>query len=138
MDDMRSIYENVAFHIKTPEGTANIIIAEEEPGKIYKIFFNIGKAGNGVNAWAYALAEVVVDSINRGAEINDMISLLSNITSSRPTYDKDGIACRSGPEALYLALMRYRNINKDAFSKAKKIKYSEDYRSPKLTKLRGI
>lgn len=125
------IYDNVTFNTRTPDGVANIIIVEHSPGKIYKIFFTIGKAGSSTNAWAFALCEVVVDSLNRGADINDMITLLSNITSSRPIYDNDGIACRSGPEALYHALFRYRIMNKDTFNKDK-VTYSEDYRPARL------
>ena len=127
-DDMPQIYDNVTFNVRTPMGVATIIIVENAPGSIYKIFFTIGKAGTDINAWAFALAEVVVDSLNRGADINDMIALLSNITSSRPSYDADGIACRSGPEALYQCLLKYRNLNKPVT----KVTYSEDYRPPRL------
>lgn len=124
-----NVYDHVSFNTRTPDGTANIIIVENEPGKIYKIFFTIGKAGSSLNAWAFALCELVVDSLNRGADINDMISLLSDITSSRPIYDKDGIACRSGPEALYQALFKYRVMNKKSYEK---VTYSEEYRPARL------
>lgn len=130
LDDMRTVFDNVTFNIRTPDGTANIIIVEDSPGKIHKIFFHIGKAGSSVNAWAFAVAELVVDSLNRGSDLADMIALLSNITASRPMYDKDGIACRSGVEALYLALLRYRNLVKE--TKKSTVTYDENYRPPKL------
>lgn len=129
-DDMRSRFDNVTFNIDTPDGNANIILVEESPGKICNIFFLIGKAGTNVNGWAFALAETVADSLKRGSDINDMIALLSNITSARPVYDKEGRACRSGPEALMIALMRYRNMNHE--KESTKVKYRDNYTPPKL------
>ncbi len=124
LDDMQTKFDSFTFHIKTPDGVANIIIAEHSPGKIYKIFYNIGKAGTSLNSWAFALCEIVSHSLNNGADINDILTLLSNITSARPVYDNDGIACRSGPEALYLALLRYRNTVKPT----SRVTYKEGFR----------
>lgn len=132
MDDERTVYDNVTFSVETPEGKATIIIVEEKPGVIHKILFMIGKAGSINNAWAFALAEMVVSNLHRGASLTDVIGDLSNITSSRPVFDRSGIPCRSGPEALYLVLMRYRNMYKDA--PVKRVTYNEDYRAPKLGK----
>lgn len=121
-------FDNITFNIPTPEGTANIIIVEHSPGVIYKIFFHIGKAGTGINAWAFALAEFVVSSLEH-RELADIIGSLSGITSSRWIYSEQGVPCRSGPEALYLALLRYQNIYRNI---SPKVKYSEDYRPPRM------
>lgn len=128
LDNQRTLYDNITFNIRTPSGTANIIIVEDSPGKIETIFFTIGKAGSDINAWAYALAESVT-MILKTQSINDVLVLLSNITSSRSTYAPDGIACRSGPEALYIALMRYRNLYKDM---NKKVTFDESYSRSKM------
>jgi len=105
----KSKYDNITFHIPTPDGTANIIILEERPGKIVKIFMMVGKAGSSINAYCYALAEMTVHSLCNGSDIHEVIALLGSITSDRTARIGGGAVCRSGPEALQMALMKYRN-----------------------------
>jgi hypothetical protein len=127
LSDKKTRFDNYTFNIRTPEGTANVIIVEDEPGKIGEIFFNIGKAGSSIDAFCYALAKMVVRTLEHGRKLEDVISDLSNITSARKIYDTKGISCSSGPEALYLALFRYSVMVKD-FTK---VTYDEDYRPPR-------
>jgi hypothetical protein len=133
--DMRERYDNVTMFFDTPDGKATIIFVEEDKGKIYKIFFTIGKAGSSINAWAFALAEMVAVSIRSGRDLADIISDLSSITSSRAVYTTNGLACRSGPEALMIGLMRYRDMYKNVSKH--KVEYSENYRPPKFSSKRG-
>lgn len=127
--DMQEKYDSITFHNPTPEGEATVIVVESQPGVIYKIFFTIGKAGSGVNAWAFALAEMVVFALQQKADLNDVIISLSNITSSRYINDGSGIPCRSGPEALYLSLMKYRNLYKGSNSS---VKYDETFKASRM------
>lgn len=127
-DDMER-YDNVSFRIETPDGTATIIIAEESDGKLYKIFFEIGKAGTSVKAWAFAVCELATEMIRSGTEVHKVVELLSNISSSRPIYDREGVPCRSGVEALVLALTRWDRFKKDKHSK---VKFREDYRPSRM------
>lgn len=124
----RNKFDSITFRIPTPEGTASIIIVEDSPGTIHRIFFSIGKAGTGVNAWAFALAEMVVSNLQH-RKLVDIINELSGITSSRWMYSENGVPCRSGPEALYLALIQYRNIYKHNH---KNVTYDEDYEPPRM------
>lgn len=112
MKTERFIYESISFNIETPSGTANITIVEDSPGVIYKIFFSIGKAGTELNALCFAIAELTSDIFNRGGTIGEVLKLLKDITSNRPIFDKSGVECRSVPEALYLILLRYKNLIK--------------------------
>lgn len=126
----REIFDNITLRIPSPEGIATIIIVEESPGKIYKIFFSIGKAGAPTNAWANALAEMTVAALQGGMDLTDVIISLSNITSSRTVDTPEGMQCRSGPEALYMALLKYRSMNE------KKKSLPANYRPARFTNRR--
>lgn len=110
--ERRMKYDCISFKKETPQGDAYIILTEESPGKINKIQFIVGKSGSAINACTYAIAELVVECLNRGADIYDMIVLLSNITTSEARYSPEGIACRSIPEALSQVLSSYVTMNK--------------------------
>ena len=107
VNNNKDIFNGFSFRYSTPDGTAYINISEFESGKIHDITFSIGKAGTNVNAWSYALAKMVVHALHNGAELNDVVNLLSNITSAR-VVRHSGHNIYSGPEALFLALVKYR------------------------------
>lgn len=102
------ILSSFSYKLNTPDGSAYINIDEDSPGKIKRIFFNVGKAGTSVYAWANAIATLVNRLIEEGVELNDLIIIISNITSQSQTRTLNGIECRSGPEALFIALMKYK------------------------------
>ena len=102
------IRNSINIKATTPDGTAYIIIDEDYPGKINRVYFNVGRSGTSVNAWAHCVAELVTELLHDGKELNDVINILSNITSQRSTRSINGIECRSGPDALFIALMKYR------------------------------
>lgn len=109
--NVQTKFGSVNFYISIPEGKATIIINEVSPGQIYNIHFLIGKAGSLVNAWAYALAEITTALLHHTQDINSVIAMLKDISSDRSVFTEN-VECRSGPEALYLVLMRYKNMYK--------------------------
>jgi len=91
-----------------PDGTAWIQIIENEPGKIEKIIFQIGKAGTSVNSYCFAIAELSTALLNNGYSISNLIDLLVDISSDRaPRIVGDGPINKSGAEALASALRKY-------------------------------
>lgn len=101
-------WDNVTYRLRTPDGNAIISIAEDDNKNISHITFQIGKAGSSVNAYCYALAQTV-SYIIRDKGLNVALELLSGITSDRAVSFQSGIICRSGVEALYIALIDWRN-----------------------------
>lgn len=99
-------WNSVSFRINTPAGKAYIQIAEHSPGKIYKIFFRIGKAGSEINAMCEALAIMASDLLQEKS-ISDVIVHLSGITSDREAKSGE-YSVKSTPAALMLALIQYK------------------------------
>lgn len=100
-------FNGISLKYDTPDGPAYIHIVEESPGKIKQIFFTVGKAGTSVNAWAFALAEMTTYALEHGASLHEIINKLSNITSERLVRSA-GMNLHSGPDALFLSLLKYR------------------------------
>lgn len=97
-----------SFRFRTPDGTAIIIIDEREDGQPQHIFYNIGKAGTSVSAWAHALARMTSFAL-QSKSLQEVIDELADIASDRVIFS-NGKSVRSGPEALCFALMQYKNI----------------------------
>jgi len=99
---------NYSFHWKTPDGVATIFIIESSPISI-NVF--IGKSGTSLAAMIYALVEFINLSF-RSSSIEDVISILSDITTQTSVLLVPGIECRSTPEAISFALTEYVRIKK--------------------------
>lgn len=99
-------WKNITYKLRTPDGTAMISIAEDK-GEIVYISFQIGKAGSSINAYCYAIANLVVELI-KSKGIGAALELLSNISSDKAVRYNTGVLCRSGVEALYIALLGYK------------------------------
>ena len=110
---MMRMWDNITYHLTTPDGKATVSIAEDKQGEIVHISFTIGKAGSSTNAYCYALAEVTTELI-RTQGLSHVLSLLSGISSDRIVRFSNGIVCRSGVEALYYALQDWRNSKRPA------------------------
>lgn len=106
----REKYNSLAIQEPTPEGTAYIIIVEEEPGKIAFINTHIGKAGTSLRSYTFAIDELVSALFSRGSSITEVIELLTDISSDRaPRLAAGGSYNRSYAEALANALRKYLN-----------------------------
>lgn len=105
------IYTNYTFNLPTPDGSANIFISENEDGSIYRVDMSIGKTGASVAAWCNALSRMVTFALSGGISIHKVVDELKDMATDRVMF-VDGIFIRSGPEALAIALDRYRIIKK--------------------------
>lgn len=99
--------ENEVIRVRTPDGTLFAIVIENADGTINSFQFTIGKAGNAVTAWATALAGIMTLAVKNGVTLEQLMSELSGITSEREARSV-GSTCRSGPEGVWMALVRYK------------------------------
>lgn len=121
-------FPNITYQIDTPDGRAVIQIVENPSNRdiIEHIFFTIGKAGSSVNAYCDALARMVVFAIKHKGLVT-VLNELSSISSDRPPITtKDGLVIRSGVEALYIALLNWRNDSYSPYEPTEKL-YTPPY-----------
>lgn len=90
----------------TPDGRMFVHISEHN-GMPVDIRINIGKAGTNLNAWGEACARLVTRLLPK-IGVHGVIEELSGITSSGLKVLEKGGICRSGPEGIALALLKYR------------------------------
>lgn len=95
------------IRVRTPQGTLFAIVVENHDGTINNFQLTIGKAGNDVAVWANAVAGLMNLVIQKGGTLEDLLTTLSGITSSRVARSI-GSTCRSGPEGVWMALLRYK------------------------------
>jgi hypothetical protein len=100
------VFESEVIRAKTPDGTLYLLVLEKDK-KVEGFKISIGKAGAPVAAWASALAEVMTLALQKGATIEDLMATLSGITSDRVARSATS-TCRSGPEGVWQALIKYR------------------------------
>lgn len=104
------VFNNYNFYIPSPDGKATITISEYEDGSIYRIDMNIGKSGASVAAWCNALSRMTTFAL-KNFSLEQVIKELEDISSDRFIYS-NGMAIRSGPEALYVALTQYKILRR--------------------------
>lgn len=105
-----------AFRIRTPNGTLFAFVIENHDGTINSFQLTIGKAGNDVAVWANAVAELMNLVIAKGGTLEELLAALSGITSPREARSL-GSTCRSGPEGVWMALVRYKRSKFEELSK---------------------
>ena len=102
------IWNAIVIKVITPDGTAILIINEDDKNNPQSFDLMIGKAGSSIRAWAYALGKALTLAVEHGATIEEIISDLSNTHSDRVTYS-NGMIVRSGIDGLVKALMKYQS-----------------------------
>lgn len=105
----QDIFDSITFHIDSPDGTVNVIFVEESPGKLHNVIVLVGKSGSGTRALVDALARMITFAL-QSHDLTDVINELSSITSDKARLTTGGVTVRSIPEAIYLAMLRYRNM----------------------------
>jgi hypothetical protein len=114
------VFESEVIRAKTPDGTLYLLVMENKDKSIAGFKISIGKAGAPVAAWASALAEIMTLAIQKGATVEDLLTTLSGITSDRVARAATSV-CRSGPEGVWQALIKYRQrpvVDHDAAEQA--------------------
>lgn len=106
---LRNAFRSETVMVRTPDGTMFTNIMEDKKGNPFQIQINIGKAGHSVSAWSFAMAELCSAYLQKGGTINELIAMLSGITTNKYLRNIDGAVCRSGPEGLVITLLKYRD-----------------------------
>ena len=102
------IYSSLTYQIKTPDGMMYINLLEDKDGSLVMIDVQIGKAGGSLRVWAHTMGRLLTMLLEHGAYIDDLIDELSGQTTDKLAMHQGGLKVRSGPEAIYIALMKYK------------------------------
>lgn len=105
MDQVNKAY---SIQLDSPDGKMWVHISEDENERPVQVLINIGKTGASLYAWATATAELVSELL-KTAGVHRAIEILSGHTSDRERRTMAGIQIRSGPEAIAVALIKYRH-----------------------------
>lgn len=103
-----NLYKSYNMKVRTPDGTMFVNILEDVNNQPFQVIINIGKAGSQVAAWAQGLAACISAGLQNGVKIETFLTELSSITSDKEARTVNS-NCRSGPEGVWKALVRYRN-----------------------------
>lgn len=102
-------FDSYSYTLESPEGKMYLFIDEDRAShRPVRISAYVGKTGSILRAWIDSfcrLATLCLES--RTLDINDLRALLSNQSSDKESRQLNGVAIRSGPEALYIGLSRY-------------------------------
>lgn len=113
------VYQTLNFKIPSPVGDVFVAVGEDRRRKPVLLIITIGKSGSEVQAWSNVFSRFATEMLESGkVEIHDIMQLLSSTTSDRSRQTKEGINVRSGPEAVYLALVKYQQERYKELSKS--------------------
>ncbi len=78
------------YKIKTSYGNLYITINDDEQGKPFEIFANIGKTGGFFSAKTEAISRLVSLALRSGVDPKEVISQIKGIRGPMPSWTKDG------------------------------------------------
>ena len=128
---LENTYNSEVIRVRTPNGTLFAFFLENADGTLNSIQLTIGKAGNDISPWAMAVAELMTKLIQTGSTLEDLIVLMSGLTSGREAR-AIGSTCRSGPEGVWQALMRYKRGKFEELNEKLGITDNDDYKGPSV------
>jgi hypothetical protein len=102
------IFNTSTYQIHSPDGLMFVIVMEDENGNLCGLEVKVGKAGGALRAWAHCFGRLLTMCVEKGWTLEEIIEELSSQTSDSLRTSVTGVVCRSGPEAVYLALLDYR------------------------------
>lgn len=113
---LSDVLDAIVINIPSPDGTMNVVFAEHE-GKPVKVEIYIGKAGTTLRAWATCFAELMSMGLQNGIDIDTYCNMLIGQTSGKAIFYKPGIEIKSGPEAVGMAILKYKHHRYSLLSK---------------------
>ncbi len=125
------IYKSETHRVRTPNGTMYGFIRENPDGTINGFEFIIGKAGNDISPWAQVVGELATLAINNGTTLEQLINMFSGLTSGREARTMNSV-CRSGPEGIWMILMRYKHSKFKALQEALGVGHDDDHKGPSV------
>ena len=120
------IQTGLTICVDSPDGKVFVHCDESAEGKLVRVMINIGKAGSAIHSWADALGRMITGMLE-SRDILDIISELSNLSTAKSVRNMRGFNVRSGPDAVFYALLLY--VNEKRFSSSPSITVST-YRPP--------
>ena len=96
----------VTQRIETGYGKVYVTINEDENGRPFELFANIGHSGGYTNSFTEALAKVISTALRSGVDPDEIVDELQGTRSPKVAWDK-GEQIQSIPDAIGTALRRY-------------------------------
>lgn len=92
--------------MKTGCGNLYVTVNEDESGKPFEVFTNIGKAGGCASSQAEAIGRLISLSLRSGVEPDEIIKQLKGISCHQPSWADEGriLSCS---DAIAKALEKY-------------------------------
>lgn len=106
---MTTLLNAYSIRVPSPDGTVIVHCTEDDRGNLNHVIINMGKAGLSAASWADALSRLITLSLKSG-DLSSVLEQLSNITSSKSVFHTTHSTIKSAPDAVYRALMMYRNL----------------------------
>ncbi|WP_418281127.1 adenosylcobalamin-dependent ribonucleoside-diphosphate reductase [Halorubrum sp. DTA98] len=96
----------VTQRVETGYGKLYITVNEDEHGRPFELFANIGHSGGYTNSFTEALAKVISTALRSGVDPEEIVDELQGTRSPKVAWDK-GEQIQSIPDAIGTALRRY-------------------------------
>ena len=96
----------VTQRVETGYGKLYVTINEDEAGRPFELFANIGHSGGYTNSFTEALAKVISTALRSGVDPEEIVDELHGTRSPKVAWDK-GEQIQSIPDAIGTALRRY-------------------------------
>ena len=100
------VLSGVTQHIDTGYGKVYVNINEDENGRPFELFANIGHSGGFTNSFTEALAKVISTALRSGVDPEEIVDELQGTRSPKVAWDK-GEQIQSIPDAIGTAMRRY-------------------------------
>ena len=100
------VLTGVTQRISTGYGKMYVNINEDENGRPFEVFGNIGHSGGFTNSFTEALAKVISIALRSGVDPHDLADELTGIRSPKVAWDR-GEQIQSIPDAVGTGLVRY-------------------------------
>ncbi len=98
----------VTQRIDTGYGKLYVTVNEDENGRPFELFANIGHSGGFTNSFTEALAKVISTALRSGVDPTEIVDELHGTRSPKIAWDK-GEQIQSIPDAIGTAMDRYLN-----------------------------
>ncbi|MDZ7850382.1 MAG: ribonucleotide reductase N-terminal alpha domain-containing protein [Halodesulfurarchaeum sp.] len=98
--------QGVSQRVDTGYGKLYVTINEDEKGRPFELFANIGHSGGFTNSFTEALAKVISTALRSGVDPYEIVDELKGTRSPKVAWDK-GEQINSIPDAIGTAMWRY-------------------------------
>lgn len=109
---MNFLRNSYTIRVDSPDGAVFVHCIESAPARLEEVQITIGKTGSSVRAWADALAQMITASL-KAHDLTDILVRLSNLSTDKSVLNSRLVKVRSGPDAVFQALMLYKSIHAD-------------------------